>query len=77
MLAADWIVAALVVLTFAGLGIVYVGRAIERDADAVADSSIAHVRRRRGGRFIMVGAMMTLSCWMATVVVALLIVMPT
>lgn len=76
--AADWTVItfiALLTLSFAGLGIVFVGRTIERDA-AAPDNEINRLRRRSGGRFITIGASTTLACWLGAIVMVLLTVMP-
>lgn len=79
MLAVDWMVVlliALLALSFAGLAAFFVGRKIEQDAKATPDNAINRARQRSAGRFIVVGAFMTLSCALAAIVVVLLIALP-
>ena len=78
MPADDWKVIALVVLvalSFLGSGLVFVGRSIEREAQAGPDNEISHAGKRSGGRFIVTGAFMTLSCALGAVVMAVFIAM--
>ena len=75
----DWKVVArvtLIALSFLGIGLLFVGRVIERDAQAGPDHAIGRAGKRSGSRFIMAGAFMTLSCALGAVVMVMLIVLP-
>jgi hypothetical protein len=66
----------LVALVVVGFGIVFIGQTMKNDARVGIDDEYHRSRKRRGNRYVVVGALMALACAIGAVVMALLAVMP-
>jgi hypothetical protein len=66
----------LIALVVVGFVIVFIGQTMKNDARVGVDDEYHRSRKRRGNRYVVVGALMALACAVGAVAMALFAVMP-